>query len=431
LLDPQQFFQDYGQQDLLAHAAFLDRARTERELGREEASRTALGAYLVLRLIDRIGLLEGSEEDRDSFHWQVQTTRRFLSDLPTELTETAHLVGILDIVNRTRRAGPVLRTGLTAYAYSLEHEGRFAEALQVVAVAARTYGVEMPDGDGPTLALFVGRLNRLMARWEAATSSYAAAEQAAQVLGDRRSILLSRLGRANVLRGQGNLAGSRDAIEKILEETVGPELADIRARAYADLGVVFEKMGVPLKALHALYKSFESGPDELHRVRALGDVGIQLKSLGLYAAARRALDLVARGQTSLATRINAYIELLDLESTVGDRVAFERYRRILRPLVDRMLPSAAVDYRFKLGVGMARFGTLPRARALLAEALQLAEQHQLNEWYFRIDRVLGSVSHSGGLGGGLEIADTAGAWEAPAVVEVVEGLERYASSLSD
>jgi hypothetical protein len=86
----------------------------------------------------------------------------------------------------------------------------------------------------------------------------------------------------------------------------------------------------------------------------------------------------------------------------------------------------AIDYRYRIGIGFARFGNETKARAMLREALGLAEAHKLNEWYFRVDRVLR----------GLELCQdqlepagsTAEATEmAPAVAQVSAGLREIAA----
>ena len=88
-----------------------------------------------------------------------------------------------------RPRSPPLRTGLTAFAYFLEHEGRLAEALEVLSLAARSHGGRMAPGDFTAVALFAGRLNRLQARWEAANHAYEAAEEAALATGDTNAAL--------------------------------------------------------------------------------------------------------------------------------------------------------------------------------------------------------------------------------------------------
>ena len=55
-------------------------------------------------------------------------------------------------------------------------------------------------------------------------------------------------------------------------------------------------------------------------------------------------------------RANAVLELMDLESAVGNRMAFERGGRMRRASRERMPPSMAADFHFKAGVGLARFG---------------------------------------------------------------------------
>ena len=48
----------------------------------------------------------------------------------------------------------------------------------------------------------------------------------------------------------------------------------------------------------------------------------------------------------------------------------------------------AVDYYYKLGMGLSRFGQEARAREALTTGLGLAETHQLNVWYFKVEKAL-------------------------------------------
>jgi hypothetical protein len=73
-------------------------------------------------------------------------------------------------------------------------------------------------------------------------------------------------------------------------------------------------------------------------------------------------------------------------------VAFERCRSAVSEVRDRLPPSAATDFQFKLGTGLARFGQSGRAREALEQALGLAEAHRLNAWYFRIEKALQQLS---------------------------------------
>jgi tetratricopeptide (TPR) repeat protein len=370
------------------HEDFLERARLERERNDDAASRCALAAYLVARVIDRA--LEGTptEEDRQAYAWQFESVRRYVAELDDRRPEARHLDGIVDALRvATTACSPAVRMALTAFAYFLEHESRLAEALDVLSLAARTHGSAIPPSDFPAIALFAGRLNRLQARFEAATVAYAAAEEGALVIGDVNSRLVSRLGRAHVMRAQGNLPLARQTVEDVIAEAQATGLTDTLSRAYADLGHVMSVQGDRHGALRATYEAFRLANDPLNRMRYLGDLGVELSGLGYYDVARIAFGIVVASNTSFIVKTNARLELMEIESASGNRVAFERHRAELREGAARMPPSMSIDYRYKSGLGLARFGQQARAREVWADGMRLAETHHLNEWYFRLERV--------------------------------------------
>lgn len=411
--------------DLVGFSSFLDRARADREQGSEQGSRTALGAYLVARLFDRRLGLSDEADEVEGFRWQLQSTQRFLRDLHSDDPEAAHLLGIVESVcTEEKHRGTIMRMAAMAYAYFLEHEGRLEEALDMLSLAARTYGVEIPVGEVPTLALFVARVHRALAHWEEASRAYGLADDAGQACGEQSSVMLARIGQANVLRGQGNLPAARESLERVVRDSDTPALMEVQGRAYFDLSVVLARQGDIFGDLVAKYEALKRLRDPIQRTRVLGDLGIALRTVGAYDAARHCFELVVKGDASFVVRANIYLELMDLESAVGNRVAYERYRQEARLVENRMPPSMAIDYRFKMGVALARFGREQRSRSILREALTLAEARGLNEWYFRIDRVLR----------GLELCpdswqarnQTAEAVQAPAVLEISEGIRELA-----
>ncbi len=167
-------------------------------------ARLALGAYLVSRLVDRLLGRDTDEGAREGLLWQLDAVRRHLRELPPDSPESAHLHGIADAVPIGPQPFAGLRLSLMAYAYFLEHEGRLEEALEVLALAVRTHGPEVPAGDFAASALFAGRLNRLLARWNEATTCYMSAESAAEA-GRRpraRAALPPRPGRGAPRPGQ-------------------------------------------------------------------------------------------------------------------------------------------------------------------------------------------------------------------------------------
>ncbi len=370
------------------HEDFLERARLERERGDDAASRGALAGYLVARLVERS--LDGveSDEERQAYAWQLDSARRYVAELDKRRPETRHLEGIVESIRSSQGASSKgVRLALNAFAYFLENEGRLAEALDVLGLAARTHRAAMPAGDFTAVALFAGRLNRLQARFDAATAAYAAAEEGALVVSDANSRLISRLGRAQVLRAQGNLPLARVTVEDVVAEARASDLTEVLSRAYTDLAAILALQGHRIEALTANYEAFRLAHDPVSRMRILGDLGVKLSELGYSDMARIAFEIVVGSNASFIVVTNARLELMELESAVGNRVAFERHRTELRDAAPRMPPSMAIDFRYKTGVGLARFGQHARAREAWAEGMRLAEAHGLNEWYFRLERM--------------------------------------------
>jgi tetratricopeptide (TPR) repeat protein len=389
-------------------------------------ARLALGAYLVSRLVDRLLARDTDDVAREGLLWQLDAVRRHLRELPPDSPESAHLHGIADAVPIGPQPFAGLRLSLMAYAYFLEHEGRLEEALEVLALAVRTHGSEVPAGDFAASALFAGRLNRLLARWNEATACYTSAESAADRAGDRVLVLRSRLGRGAVLRGQGNLPLARAIVEVVIEAARSAGLRDVEALALMDLGSVYSVEGRRVESVQANYEAFRLTEDALQRMRVLGDLGVGLKEIGAVDGARIAFELVVGARTSFLVRTNALLELMELESSAGDRMAFERRRAEAEKAQSQMPPSMLTDYYYKAGVGLTRFGQTGRGRQFLTAGLAVAETHQLNAWYFRCEKVLANLTD-------CELpepepATYPGLGELPAVRAVAVGLREYAAA---
>jgi hypothetical protein len=138
---------------------------------------------------------------------------------------------------------------------------------------------------------------------------------------------------------------------------------------------------------------------------------------------------VIASQGSFLVRTNAILELMELESGVDNRVAFERLRAEAETVRERMPPSMKADYLYKVGVGLARFSKVARAREVLSDGLRLSEANGLNAWYFRIERALQNLA-SGAADAIREpkLPAPSGLSELPAVQEVALGLREYALS---
>jgi hypothetical protein len=409
------------------HEDFLERARQERERGDDAASRGALAGYLVARLIERS--LDGAEDDeeRQAYAWQLESARRYIAELDKRRPETRHLEGIVESLRSSPGAGSKgVRLALNAFAYFLENEGRLAEALDVLGLAARTHGATIPPADFTAVALFAGRLNRLQARFDAATSAYAAAEEGALTTADVSSRLISRLGRAQVLRAQGNLPLARAAVEDVAVEARASNLTEVLSRACTDLAAILALQGHRIEALSANYEAFRLAHDPVSRMRILGDLGVKLSELGYSDMARVAFEIVVGSNASFIVVTNARLELMELESGAGNRVAFERHRSELRDVAPRMPPSMEIDFRYKTGVGLARFGQPGRAREAWADGMRLAEAHRLNEWYFRLERMAANLEGCDA----TPVAQPAPPAPPAAIADMAAGLQAYAEAAS-
>ena len=426
MFTPQRLFGEVGSSpDNLSYEPFLEHARIQREQDRDVHARLALGGYVVARLVDKLLTLSDDAELLDAFRWQLEAVKRHLESLPTDAPETAHLTGVVAAVPPGGAVASSLWKSLTAYAYFLEHEGRLEEALEMVMLAARSQGAHTAPPDFTGYALSAARLNRLLARWEVATECYQAAEEAALSISDPTRAMRARLGLAHVLRGRGNLPQAREEIAEVISRATAAGLPEVQADGQQDLGVILMLQGLRSESLEATYKAFTLAHDPVGRMRMLGDLGSGLSESGHYEAARLALEIVVASNASQHVRVNSLLELMQLESAQGNRVAFERRRNEAKDLVERMTPSMAVDYRYKTAVGLARFGQVERAGQWLAEALGIAEKHRLNEWYFRLERMLKGLAAASL---DEDIKAPTEATPTPAIREMALGLREYALS---
>jgi tetratricopeptide (TPR) repeat protein len=426
LYTPQRLFGEVGSSsDILNHEPFLERARLQREQERDGSARLALGAYVVARLINRLITMEQGAEALDGFRWQLDAVRRHVNDLPADAPETAHLSGVAAAVSADAQVGPGLWMNLTAYAYFLEHEGRLEESLEMLNLATRVQGEATSPQDFAAYALFAARLNRQLARWDPATACYTAAEDAARTSGDDISALRGRLGQGAVHRGRGNLPLARQIAESVIRDAYELGLSEVQAMGYSDLGAVFSLQGLKLEEVEANYQAFRLTADAHQRMRTLGDLGNGLCRIGAFKAARLAFEIVINANTSFSVRSNALVELMDLESNVGNRVSFERCRSMIEQNVERLPPSIATDYQYKLGTGFMRFGQMNRARSALLAGLAHAERHQLNTWYFKLEQALKELTPSAEPPMAVVESELS---EAPAILEMEMGLREYALS---
>src|SRR5881628_3524855 len=370
----------------LPHAVFLHRLAGESPSSALEP-RLGRAAFVALRLVDLLGP-EYTTLHPDAFRYQYVATARCCRDLPPGATEGSHLVGLVHGTHdafEQRSVGLVL-PALFAYAHYLEDEMRLGEALDVLDTLLQVGGEKLPPTDAVGARLRRARVYRKLNEFDAAEQSYAEGGALAATIGDTHSELLSRIGRADTMRGRGNLVEAESSLRGILVDAERLQDREARARAHQVIAVVLSTRGQPAEAIPHEWRAFQLYDDDLSRSRTLADLGVMLSIVGDIEGAERALSQVLRRGSPEAVS-NALIELMHCASYRRDRVGFERWREQCDARRESMPPNMLVEFMLKAGIGRARFGQLDRAERLLASALRIADEAGLHEFTFRIERI--------------------------------------------
>jgi len=379
----------------LPHAVFLHRMAGGSEPSTLEP-RFGRAAFIALRLVDLLGP-EHTTLHPDAFHYQYVATARCCRDLPPGSTETSHLTGLVRSTAEAFEQGSpsLVLPALFAYGHYLEDQMRLEEALDVLDTLLQVGGASLPAADAVGTRLRRARVYRKLNEFDAAERSYSEGGALAATLGDTHSELLSRVGRADTLRGRGNLVEAETSLRDILFDAERLQDRDAQARAHQVIAVVLGTRGQPTEAIPHLWQAFELYDDEIARGRTLADLGGVLLIVGDPAGAERALLEALRrgGAQDFAT--NALIELMNCASFRRDRVGFERWREQCDARRETMPPNILVDYMLKGGIGRARFGQVDRAERLLTEALRIADEARLHEFTFRIERIKAGLRDCG------------------------------------
>src|SRR2546422_10026663 len=140
------------------------------------------------------------------------------------------------------RVGLVL-PALFAYAHYLEDEMRLEEALDVLDTLLQVGGAKLTPADAVGARLRRARVYRKLNEVEAAEQSYAEGGALAATVGDKHSELLSRIGRAEAIRGRGNLAEAERSLRGTLVEAEAIDDRQAQALAHHVLAAVLQTGG--------------------------------------------------------------------------------------------------------------------------------------------------------------------------------------------
>jgi tetratricopeptide (TPR) repeat protein len=374
----------------LPHAVFLQRVADEPATSPEV--RLGQGAFLALRFVDLLAT-DREPPAPDVFRYQWAATERYCAELAGEGTEAAHLSGIVSATGEAHRSADVrhLAPALLAYALFLEQDASLVEAEDVLETLIRVGGDRLATANAVVGWLRLGRVRRMQTSFDRANAAYAEAGRLAASAGDQQSVLLSRIGLCNVVHFRGNLMEAERSWRSVLADAATTRFRAVEAQAEHGLGNVLQRRGQAHEGAPHLWRAYELYDDTVSQLRALGDLGFALLSLGEVEAAERALDVVVRrgGPTELLG--NAMVELMHCASFRRDRVGFERWRERVLEQMDTVTPNIRADFHLKVCIGLARFGSFRRADSELRQAMEIASAHALHEMEFRIERIRGGM----------------------------------------
>jgi len=406
----------------LPHAVFLQRVADGPATSPDV--RLGQGAFLALRFVD---LLSPDREPPtpDVFRYQWAATERYCAELAGEGTEASHLSCIVRAAGEAQRTNDIqlLAPALFAYAMYLEQESHFEEAEDVLQTMIDIGVGRLQASDAISSWLRLGRVRRKQTDFDRADAAYAEAGRIAAAVDDRYSVLLGQIGHCNVVHYRGNLAEAETAWRAVLEEAKRTDFRDAQAQAEHGLGNILARRGQTYDGAPHLWRAYKLYEDESQQLRTLNDLGFLLLSIGDVAGAERALMEVVRRERLADNLANAKIELMNCASFRRDRVSFERWRERALDQIDAALPNIRTDYYLKAGIGLARFGNFARAEQELRRALEIATAHDLHEFVFRIERILGGLRDCGAP---EEIESTA----SEPVVATTEALKEVSTSLA-
>lgn len=368
------------------HAVFQANARFAASSGEASVRLTALGAYLVMRLVART--LESAGEDDPALELQRRSTVQFANELPTTVAECAHLRFVLAALPIDLGELVPLRRALLRYAGWLEREGRLDMALEALRLAARTWNAEIPPRDFAALALEVGRVNRQLDRLHLASDAYRAASAAACHAGDRLAQLRARLGDISVRRLEGHTDGLEAELRALLGECRDdPALAPLVPLLHAELGALSSAAGRPDDAIAAMVQATHAAGSVPERLQMLAGLGRILLELGVHDLAARLLEQVAARSPDRLVRAGAEVELMDIAARDGNRLGFERLRASLARLIGRLPATMRAEFHYRAGLGFFRFSQLGRARRSWSAGRTLAIRQGLDQWADRFRRL--------------------------------------------
>jgi hypothetical protein len=326
---------------------------------------TAAG-LVALRLVDSWS--DGVPMDDDALH---EARRRVDALSPDEPTREA-LVAVLESIVDWREADPeTVIAKLFAYGRALEFEGSWRLAVEAFGACLR---LPQPDAT-PILARIYIRLGRCYLCLESlsrASELIKLGRDLALEASDLEVELLAEVALCRMAVLRGSFADAERLANHALLRGRTAGLRSIESRALHEQGTIAVYRGDFAGGLTHHLGALRTSCEESEAWRIRCDLGGTLVLLGLLDEARDVLNDVLVRSMEKAARIGSLLNLLEVESLAGDRVAFEGHRQHLAR--ERLTPEWATWLNVQVGLGLLQFGDGDGSRVHLRRALALATE---------------------------------------------------------
>lgn len=328
---------------------------------------------LVMRLVD--DRTSPDAERRRVHSWRVHAARVAVEVMPGRTAARSALAELVELIADEDADPGDLVARLAVYGHALDDEGHTAVAADVLDTVVALADAHAREPAAFDAAMRLGALYRVLGRVDDAVTAYSDAARLAAASSDAWAPTHSRLAEANVALTRGELVRAEALLEHTVAEATAPDLAVVRAAALHDRALVARALGDVERAAVLAYDALRAMVDEPARERVLVDLATLLRELGVRAAARDALLLLAARAGEAHTRWLAAVQLMELAVLDDAELVFEQHRRTL--LEVELPPTLAARYSYWAGEGFRRFGRPAAARDALERARALAAQHQL------------------------------------------------------
>ncbi len=207
------------------------------------------------------------------------------------------------------------------------------------------------------------------------------------------NVLRARISEANLSIDRGNLPRAQALLEETIRESSANRLTEVKSLAMHARAEVAIKRGDFEVAIAMAYEALDGLTAPVARDRVLADIAVAFYELGMRSSARDAYLILAATAQEQYSRWVAVINLMECAAAEGREPMFEQYRR---ELADASLPvTLACQYHYFVGQGFSLFGRNAQAKAALERAIELAEQHHINEVLFKAEQSLEALRDGG------------------------------------